>query len=126
MPGTAAIGHGEFIGCESGTRLRGFLEGLPPSESTGIIQESIHIIYLCPVCKGEASKDPADGDPSVIDCRRCGGIFEIGGSYCHTRDCQNEPLHLLSGVLRGKCERREPVPAAVEEEEEMGGQRVVP
>jgi hypothetical protein len=68
--------------------------------------------YRCPICKRDAKKShhPKGGDAWMIDCPRCGGAFEIGGSPCDTLEKQNEHRYLLSGVLRHKFERNEPVP----------------
>ncbi len=66
----------------------------------------------CPVCKGEAREDHSrrQGDHDWIECARCGGLFEMGGSSYHLRQQQPEPLPALAGVLRHAFERREPVP----------------
>ena len=67
----------------------------------------------CPVCKREASEDvskPRSGDHSWIACSRCGGTFEIGGSYYHTRRHTSEPLPIVSAMLRHAFEREESRP----------------
>jgi hypothetical protein len=70
----------------------------------------------CPVCKGEAREGDNDnqGDRRWIACQRCGGTFPIGGSYCHSRQCQSDPLPLLSGMLRRAFEQGK-IPAILTE-----------
>lgn len=59
--------------------------------------------FSCPVCKRDAEEDlskPRQGDHYWIACERCGGTFEIGGSYYGTRRHASEPLPAVSGMLR--------------------------
>ena len=75
--------------------------------------------FLCPVCKREAGEDLSkgrQGDHAWIACQRCGGTFEIGGSYYSTRQYASEPLPDLSGMLRHAFERKEPRPMLTEGE----------
>ncbi len=65
----------------------------------------------CPVCRREAAEDPSKpclGDHAWIECERCGGTFEIGGSYYSTRRHTSEPLPVVSAMLRHAFERQEP------------------